>query len=193
MDGLQFVSALVASLAWPVVVLIIAILFRDRIKELLGRIRTVKAFGAEGTFDPKEAETKVALAKATSVGLDGMGAAGGEDSGWRPLTFRLNAIAAADPRAAVLQAYEEVERTLRTRMSAQGLGGVEGLADYDLANVALQMGVISQETAAALRDVVVQRNLAAHDRDVDSSKALEYLHLCDELIVAIEAWRGSQP
>lgn len=64
MDALTFVSNLIEHLAWPLAVLVIALVFRRQIGDLIDRMRSVKALGAEGTFDPRQAEATVALATA---------------------------------------------------------------------------------------------------------------------------------
>jgi len=193
MDGFQFLTSLVSSLAWPTAVVGAIVLFRKEIAELIGRLRTVKALGAEGTFDPKEAEATVALATATATAAASGGQAAAmitrPESDRNPLAERLKDLATAHPQAAVLQAYEEVDRVLRRRMKDTRVLGTEGLFDYQLVDVAVRSAAITRETAEALRGILVLRNLAAHDEDISVEKALDYLSLADAVIYSIEVAR----
>jgi hypothetical protein len=205
-DGFAFVASLVSSLAWPVLILVLAVVFRHQIAELIGRLRTVKALGAEGTFDPKEAEASVALAtakatatvqattsiKATTATIEGQATAPLEVVPFpsnRQLTERLMSVANSDPQAAVLEAYAEVERAMKRRMTDAKVAGVERLQGSELLDVALRKAVINRETAEAARGILVLRNLADHDKDIGLEKALDYLSLADAVMYSIEVTR----
>jgi hypothetical protein len=195
MDGLTFAASLVSSLAWPVVLLAITYLFRRELAEVIGRLRTVKALGAEGTFDPKEAEAKVALATATAAATiqaatTAPNITASSVTTYTPpktqeMTERFMDLARRDPGAAVLEAWEEVERTLKRRMDTAKVAGIERLRGEQLIDLAMRKAVINVQTAEALRGLLVLRNLAAHDRDVGLGKALEYLTLADSVAYSI--------
>lgn len=198
MDGFQFIASLVSSLALPVVSLVLALVFRHELSELIGRLRTVKALGAEGTFDPKEVEASVALATATATA--GVQVAQAQASitkteaitlpSDRQLTDRFADHALRSPNAAVLEAYSEVERALKRRMTEAKVADVEKLFGRKLIEVALRKGVINSQTAEALRGISVLRNVAAHSTDeVTLEKALEYLALADAVVYSIEVGR----
>jgi uncharacterized protein YutE (UPF0331/DUF86 family) len=188
MDGFQFVASLVSSLAWPAVVAVVVFLFQKQIGELIGRLRSVKALGAEGTFDPKSAEATVALATATaSAQAAAMITRPNEEL--RPLAEQLRDLATSAPQAAVLQAYEEVERALSRRIREANVALPDRISGYQLIDLALSNGVITRETGQAIRSILVLRNLAAHDGEVDTTKALDYLALADAVTHSIEAVR----
>lgn len=192
MDGLAFVASLVASLAWPVVALFLIVSFRRQIGELIGRLVEAEGFGFKGKFDRAAA----AVAKAAAETFAQVGHASATGQAFNPtvriresLVSTLADVARENPSAAVLAAYAEVEKALKARMEEAKVAGVEGLSGDKLADVALRKSVVSQQTADAIRGVQVLRNLAAHGKDVDAEKALDFLSLCDAVIYSIETWR----
>ena len=202
MDALQFVASLVSSLAWPTLVLAVVLILRKAIADLVGRVVEAEAFGVKAKFDPKRAAPSVALAKAEAEASSAAstsaraGVAEARGQAWdatvrvrESLASNLAALARKDPSAAVLLAYAEIEKALRQRMTDAKVAGVEKLSNDKLVEVALRKGVISFQTADAIRGVLVLRNLAAHGGDVDAAKALDYLALADAVIFAIETWR----
>jgi hypothetical protein len=211
-DGLTFISSLVGSLAWPLAVVVLAILFKRQIADLIARLRTVKALGAEGTFDPKEAEASVALATAATA-AEAQAATGKPVTehaatgkpvtehpatdvtvqyatpNAREITERLMDLAQRSPQAAVLEGYAEIERILKRRMNAANVAGIEKLFGQGLVDVALRKGVITSSIAVALRDLVRLRNVAAHEPDeVSLPKAIDFLALADSVAYSIETW-----
>lgn len=63
MSGLQFTSSLISNLVWPLVVLILAIVFRAHIAQLLGRIKSYKGMGQELTFGDRLADAENSVYK----------------------------------------------------------------------------------------------------------------------------------
>lgn len=47
MDSLQFTSSVIGSLAWPLVVLALGFMFRDQVKSLLTKLKTLKGPGSD--------------------------------------------------------------------------------------------------------------------------------------------------
>ena len=125
MDGLAFIAALVASLSWPVAVIILALAFREPIGRMVERLpKRVKAGPIEVEWPEIATEARVALATSPEAER----AAGGES-----LTDRLAPIADKAPEAAILAAYGEVERALRVKFEKAGWpdapsGGIRTLA-----------------------------------------------------------------
>ena len=64
MDWLTFVSKLIDSLAWPLVALILGLVFRKKLLELITTIKKLKAGPVEAEF---EMETKQIRATATAA------------------------------------------------------------------------------------------------------------------------------
>src|SRR5688500_7471478 len=58
MDWFQFLSSLVSSLAWPVAVLVLGMLFKAQVKELLAKMTTFKGPGIEASFGVQVQEVR---------------------------------------------------------------------------------------------------------------------------------------
>lgn len=76
-------------------------------------------------------------------------------------------------------------------MKEVGVEYAKKLAGDELVEAALRKDAISQQTAEAIRGVLVLRNLAAHGGEVDAAKAVDYLALADAVIFSIDTWRPS--
>jgi hypothetical protein len=65
---------LVVGLAWPVVVIIVAVIFRSQVLGLLAKLSRFKGFGVEAEFDTKLAEVADTLATTTTPAIAGRAA-----------------------------------------------------------------------------------------------------------------------
>ncbi len=182
MSGFEFAASLVGSLAWPIVVLIVAVLFRRQLSALLARpLSSLKAGPLEAVWDRQVAEVEAELPRSPS----GVTSAGGD-----PDTDRLREIARAAPAAAVLEAFTLIEEQLRQILLDAGVdAGVDagGGGAMQMARRALEAGLVRPETVKAVEGAAVLRNLAAHGRkaDLDEARALDYLALVDAVSFAL--------
>lgn len=194
MDPFAFTASLVDSLAWPVAIVAIAVVFRTTIRSALARpLRRVKAGPLEAEWDEKVAEALIDVAKSPETS--------DLPAPDRPLVSeRLQQIATHTPRGAVLAAYAEIEQALRRRLMLDGYAVAEGqpLSAREMAVVAEERNIISRQTADAIQGATVLRNLAAHgpEDEIDPRKALGFLTLADGILYAIgtgaETWRQRQ-
>lgn len=183
MSPLQFIASMAGSLAWPLVVVIIVLIFRGSIRQLLtqGSLKRIKAgpFEAEWERLAAEAEDKVKAANPA----DEVPSAADES-----VRTEFASEASTAPAAAVLDAYAAVERQLRSI-----LDGVEEptktakMGATRLAQLAMRHELISPATVRAVEGISVLRNLAAHGgaREVTPDRAAEYLALVDGVLFAI--------
>ena len=178
MDNYQFVAALVSSLAWPVAVVIVAVVFRRPIGEMIGRLEHVKAPMFEG-WAKVATETRAALAT-TPTGTIKVEVKGS-------LSEKFADLAMTSPTGAVVIAWIEVEKLLTAKMVAAGLPEMK-VSGVRLADAALQAGLVSRETSEAIRGLATLRNLAAHGRsdNMDRDRALDFLALADGVMFAID-------
>lgn len=170
MSGFEFTAGLVSSLAWPVVVLIVAVLFRRQISALLARpLTSLKAGPLEAVWDRQVAEVEAELPGPPPT-PGGSGSPGG--------MHRFRDVARAAPVAAVLGAFAELEEQLRQILSEAGVDAGRGGA-VQMARRAQEAGLVRPETVKALEGAAVLRNLAAHGQagDLDEARALDYLSL----------------
>jgi hypothetical protein len=127
-DGLQFVSSIVASLAWPAAVVIIVVVLRRSIAGVLdGPVKLLKV-GPGGVelekWDRAAAEVRSEVGTPPAPGEE-IGPVRVTEAGPAPepepafgLREELQTIAEAAPRAAVVEAFGRIERQLRS-MSAR--------------------------------------------------------------------------
>lgn len=160
----------IASVAWPVAVLVIAIVFRAPITEALraagGRVKA-DPFELEWKRNVSTVEADLGLPPSISEGKIG-GAAG-----------KLDELAEESPAAAIVESYGRLEQALRALLSGQGQkldsrGGV-----LPLARMALEQGKITPETMNAIEGLDILRNLAVHGRQEELSpkRAHEFIAL----------------
>jgi hypothetical protein len=177
-DNYQFVASLVSSLAWPVAVVIVAVVFRSPISEMIGRLEHVKSPLFEGWVKVAE-EAHVALATihptAATPGKRGS------------LTEKFSDLAAISPSGAVMTAWIEVEEVLNAKILAAGVAEDKRMY-VPRSDVALRAGLISEQTAIAIRKLKDLRNFAAHHRAdaLDREKALDFLAMADAVVFGIQ-------
>jgi hypothetical protein len=176
---LQFAASLVSSLAWPLAVLAVAMVFRVQIRQLMTRqLRRLRAGPVEMEFDRLLSEVGVELASPRP-------AASSKGSAESPLIEELADASAVSPLAAVLDAHAAVEQALSDLVAEVDAGQArQSAGTARLTNTALAKGLITPETARAIEGITVLRNLAAHGRanEVTPERARDYLALVDAVL-----------
>lgn len=181
MDAIQIIESLVSSLALPVSVVVVAVMFRRQISQLLtarsGRLRV----------GPVEAEWDDQLAEVQADTL----AALPDRSPTRPLLRELFAGAAqTNPKHAILEAFCALESTLR-----EMVGGPGGSLTYsghggpvELVREANERGIVDQATVRAVDGVAVLRNLVIYESDdaVTPERACDYFALVDAVLFTLD-------
>lgn len=182
MDTLQFVASLVSSLAWPVAVLVIALIFRAQIRQLMSRpIRRLRAGSVEVEFDRLMSEVQVSVE--TPAPVKGQAAPIAS-----PVIEELEEIIPTSPVAAVLDAHSAVERELRSLIAAGDPSvDVTRMSTGRLLREGVERGIITPETARAVEGITVMRNLAAHGRasEITPERARDYLALVDAVLFTL--------
>jgi hypothetical protein len=183
LNTLQFIASLVSSLAWPMAVIVIVIIFRSQIRQLASRpLRRLRAGPVEMEFDRLLSEVELAveaLASATSGGPTGPGS---------PVIEELEGMVPTSPVAAVLEAHAAVERELRDLLAeADPAADTSRMPTSRLLREALERGIITPEAAKAVEGITVMRNLAAHGRasEISPERAREYLALVDAVLFTL--------
>jgi hypothetical protein len=192
---MEFIAALVAAAAWPLVGLFAIVLLRKPISDLLNTegLKRLKAGGFEiELFDQGIKDAKASLeSEKTIVEPPAVVPTGQSDvldvAGYRE---EMASLAAINPSAAVLASFTRLERLLR-----QGVDVVQGdfprarpIIPRQLGELALRQGLWSSSELAAFHDLISLRNVAAHGEvvNLDESRALEFTELALQLMIALE-------
>jgi hypothetical protein len=173
------VAEFVAAIAWPAVVLIIALLFRrpltDALASATGKL-AAGPFSLEWKRRVTDVEGDLGLPPTISEGEIG-GAAG-----------KLDEIAEHSPPAAIVEAFAQVEASLRSVLKENGVAVEDALWSVRrLADLAREKGLITAETHDAVQGLSVLRNLAVHggEKDISSQRAHEFVALAQGVVYAI--------
>jgi hypothetical protein len=187
-SALQFVASLVNSLAWPLAVVVIALVFRVQIRRLMtGQLRRLRAGPVEMEFDRLLSEVGVELATPKTT-------APPNSDGGSPLIDEFADVALVSPLAAVLDGHAAVEQALRELIAKVDPGQAgRKVGTARLTSTALAKGLITPETAKAIEGITVMRNLAAHGQanEVTSERARGYLALVDAVLFTIRQGTGA--
>lgn len=171
----------ISSIAWPLAVLAIALLFRrplsDALRSASGAL-SAGPFRLEWKRRAEAVEADLGRAPSASKGeIDG--AAG-----------RFDEIAEVSPTGAIVEAFGQIEASLRSLLEQ------EGVANFDrpwnvrkLAEMAREKDLITAETEDAVEGLSVMRNLAAHggQEDLSPQRAREFVALSQGVLYAISA------
>jgi hypothetical protein len=176
MTPLEFTASLVASLAWPVAIVVAVLVLRRYIPDLLRGLRKVKISGFELELERTRADVQEAL----SLQGDGRVRRDVDD-----LTVRASQ---QDPIASILMSYAALEDELRKRLALAGIGGEEKKSAVQLVALGVDKGIFTEESAEAVRGVSVMRNLAAHGRAdrITVRDAVEYAALVEGTIYSLK-------
>jgi len=212
LGGLEFISSLVGSLAWPVAVVTLVAITRKPLSKMLGKLseRSVKKFEAGATgvkieyFDEKLEEARTELEEARierpdlsieqpvlppSEPAKVPGSVYASD-----FMYEMRQLAEVAPSAAVLESYARLERVLRETLETDTDKHRRPAYVRELVRRAVEKGLIAPSEALVFDDVAVLRNLVAHSStaDLDVQRALSYCAIIGVLIESLTRGRTTE-
>lgn len=175
MGWVEFLASLVDSLAWPASLLVLVFLVRDELKKLIPALENLRYKGFEVEFGRKVAELEE---QAEAADLPPSESYLGDDQ--ESVVARLVPIS---PRAAVMEAWREVEMAMRGAARRHDIGLSQQLGVRLMAEELSKAGVLSPSTVDLLSDLRALRNEAAHAKEVDLAPgdAWEYAQLAERI------------
>lgn len=182
MDTLTFIAKLVEFLAWPGAVVLVVLLLKKDIQRLLNLLRKVKA-------GPVEAEFEAAVEKLEQRVVE----TPGEPPEYYALKDRkleLMRVAEASPRAAVLEAWRDVEAAVLKLADTKAVYVPEKNASVNTAARALaKEGHLPAEWVSHFYELRELRNKAAHSSDFNPTleTAAGYIELTARVRARLEA------
>ena len=185
MDPFTFIADIVESLAWPGALLVAVVLFRKPLANLVPLLRRLKYKDFEVEFDNEleaaQIEAAEALPEPTALAADASAPAD-----------RFAELARVSPRAAISEAWREVESEARVLVERHKLDLPERQLKVavrlgDALNTA---GAITKEQVGLFHRLRQLRNEAVHADEfaVDSTRAIEFASIARRLA---ESFRGS--
>jgi hypothetical protein len=184
MDGYQLIAALfqsLVSLAWPAALVLVAMLFRGKIRELLPFLR-LKYKDFDMSFRLNEAEKEAQALPAPE-----------QPSEPTPEeTDKFERLSEVSPRAAIKERRHELEDALQNLARATGIKAInKGIVQ--LTRELRKAEIIDQGTSALLDDLRAIGNAAAHDvsTQITQNDAARFRSLTDRLIQQLQITAGA--
>ena len=204
--ALQWVKALTplaTGLVWPILVLVLVLLFRGQIRELLGRLRHFKGPGVDADFDAATFETATFVAAHPDVEPEpapdsrdrDLGDTATDASDEPPLkeghqlryaeAYYLRAN--ENPAYAILSTYSMLERWYDRALLSHGLAPYapnnRKLDVRTMAQIAVKAQILPPDSVKGVEGLRQVRNLAAHQPDsITVTMAREFLDLLDDVV-----------
>ena len=187
MGNLTFISSLVASLVWPIVVIVVLVLFRKSLADLIVRLRSYKGMGQEVEFGERlaMAEESARLAvKNVSESVEGEARELPEQLGAEPRLLIHEA--EKKPSYVIIRAWEDLE------LGLTDLAGVvfpgrpmrEGIARL-LADLETKDTGLAASFYDAVREFRDLRDRVAHgDHNPTPGEAIAYVQSINRLIMS---------
>jgi hypothetical protein len=174
----QFISSLANALAWPLAVVVLAIVFRHQLAQLLASIRKLRFPGGEAEFGEQLGKARAEVPIAVP----------GPAPGHAPsLSAELDGVLRRSPAKAVADAFERVEERLRTRITERNPEAHGGLKGAGLVGFAYGLGVISPKTKQALEDLARLRDIAEKSPEGATPElARTYIALVEDVLYSID-------
>lgn len=176
---LDFVASLAASLAWPLIFLALALLFRPHITSALKQLRSLKWGDAEAVF---EAELKGAVE--ASKAIHPPEAAVAEQNNDRLL--KLIELAAASPSGAILEAWKDIENAVEAFVQQAGIPPPPNTrsSPQTWSRLFVQHRLLPTAETNMYEELRSLRNRAVHSRDEDITvdQARQYVRLADRFV-----------
>jgi hypothetical protein len=187
MDLLTFISKIIDAIAWPIVVLILGLAFREKISDLLPFLRKIKA-------GPVEAEFSVEARKILEDSKEIIAKSSVTSSKAQETDIALAKIYTAkhDPTNMILEGWRSVDGALFRIGKDAGI-----LVDPMDSSNKVYLGVISTdllepETKKLVVEIYEMRNRVAHAKikpSIDSAK--DYILAVEQVVKLIEKQRES--
>lgn len=176
MTKLEFVAAIIKSLAWPTVILTITIMLRSPIIKILSNLNKVTYNNLEMDFAQKleEIETNLETNESLDVSLQ---------SSEIKIDKEINTVAQISPSASIVMAWTMVEQEILSSIQRLAISPDYPLYNSPLKNINLlkDAGLLDSETQRSLHELRTLRNKAVHgqisDVNITYHEAIKYYEL----------------
>jgi hypothetical protein len=189
MNGLQFASSFVSSLAWPLVVIVLVVIFRKQLAHLIGRIKSYKGLGQEVTFGERLADAENSVEEAASSVPVDKAEPGPVEVEPSPLVQE----AELNPSFVVIRSWGDVVKALNNlaRIALRGWPsyGLQGYSPSALRDLQ-ESGVVKPSFVTAVTELHDLRNKVAHGlHNPTPGEAVTYANSASQLVSTAERIR----
>ncbi len=181
MGAFAFVAALVQSLAWPVAIVIIVWMMRDRLGNALSRLAEISFPGGGIKFGEKLEELKETSEEVIAAQSEEFKAGIGSNSPAQPEIG-----SEESPEAVVLIRFRDLERDV-VRVAREFDIPTDKKQPFAIVQELLRRQIIDESTYVLFREIRALRNDVAHAeaRNLTRSQAQEYARQCDLFLYAL--------
>ncbi len=159
MEILNFVAALVDSLAWPAALVTVLVLFRRPLRALLPNLNRLRYKGLEVEFGQELAAVRQQIKPATDAK---------KLQADQEAADYYRAVGETSPRTAIIEAWIGMETSAISSVRTLDLIPPDGAVPFPKLLTALRHGeLLSERGAQALGRLRNLRNAAAHDPDLE--------------------------
>lgn len=174
---MEYFVRVIDAIAWPSAIVWLGYLFRREVRQLLGRMSTLKYKDMEAKFEKELLKAETEAKKITTNGGKTW-----EETTARAVTTQFEQfqrIAEVSPRAAILESWLDVEVAIMAAAEKAGLEVKVPVNTNQLAMYLFSMEVINNEVVPVYQSLKNMRNQAAHMADFTLSyeEAIKYLDL----------------
>jgi hypothetical protein len=171
---LDFIAKLIAAIAWPIVVLLLGLLFQGKINSLLGSMRRLKAPGIEAEFNEFVENAESSLAEQPEIQRATI-------SEVAPHILRY--LQEDNKRYAVLEAWSDIERKILSLAEKHGIVEPSSRQPLVFRDNILRRLEFPDGIMGAIRELRSARNAVAHAalRDMSETSVLKYLEIATEI------------
>lgn len=178
---MEYFVQLVSALAWPLTIIAVALLFRQELRRAAARLSSVsyKEFRAEFDRELRAIEGEVqtlAVRGPQPLPSD-------QNSKGLPSYDRLIRIADISPRAAIMEAWREIELTTKQIANAYGLAPLKDMPGVRNVRELIQRKVLPSAAEGLYEGMRRLRSRAAHAADfaIEPDEAQRYIETALEL------------
>ena len=179
MDWLTFIAEMTKAVSWPVAIVIAVWIFRDPLLKLLRELKRLKWKDVEVEF-----EKEVQKAKAELPEIKRLTASSKHISDDDDYESRLLSLLETSPKAAVLEAWLQVEREAHGLLKRQNVSLPPNLSPIRLLELLLKHRLIDKKGQNLFNTIRKLRNRAVHEyeNEISENAALDYLAMASEMI-----------
>lgn len=177
MTAATFIVEMTRALAWPLAVFVILVIYRKTLPSLVDRIRSLKY----GNFEAAFTDQTVQVAENISGTSQSLSASASGD-------HKLLLLAQQSPRAAVVEAWLQIERRLHAIAVQAGVETKPRSSITELLHSLRAAKAIAADTERALLGLLQLRNLAAHApaEELSTQKAVDFVTLAGALLWTLD-------